>query len=505
MPRPNAFKANASFFRMIALGAVGAQIVQDYLNALGHEMVELERGSLSTKIWKDVKRKRVRIPDLCCKSCGVRVESRAKTRPDLRMSHSTQDAERAWDYGMLDSDWIAFPVLTSEEDYWSTGGLDEERSLWRERILTSWKTDGYLNLFEVKSFRDVSFERLGRKGVTEGSEVQIKWPARFAPEAGRITLLEGNKIHFATSGTPERRRHFRLGSNLRPTLDEGATFERHQVLAAQAPPLSVEELHCPGGCDSQRIERMLRSRERTSRFTGCKLARLARSSILADTVRELAQDAVEDMYVRMEARSFLCAVAGEAADVWFGETLLHHPDDQMRLEAVVALAEVQTSSAFELLSLVMGDQTQPLYLRSASAWAIGCHRTPDAAECLVRAFADISTEVRSEALAAFENLADTGIQALVAGLGDRSGDIAAGSAEAIRRIGRIPGRQVESIVELAENGRSTWPAWALGHLPFEDVKPFIATLQDRRPEVHFALSVLWTFLESWISRDWSAR
>ena len=112
MPSRNAFKTNASFFRMLALGAVGAQTVQQHLNELGHRTIELERGALSTKIWRDVKRKRVRIPDLCCTSYGVRIESRAKTSPDLRMSHSTGDAERAWDYGMLDSDWgrISNPV-----------------------------------------------------------------------------------------------------------------------------------------------------------------------------------------------------------------------------------------------------------------------------------------------------------------------------------------------------------------------------------------------------------
>ncbi len=116
MARRNAFKTNSSFFRMLAVGAVGAKAVQTALNSRGHDVVELERGSLSTRIWRDVKRKRVRIPDLCCTRCGVRIESRAKTRPDLTMSHSPHDAERAWDYGMLDGDWIAFPILAADEE-----------------------------------------------------------------------------------------------------------------------------------------------------------------------------------------------------------------------------------------------------------------------------------------------------------------------------------------------------------------------------------------------------
>ena len=55
-------------------------------------MLELERGSTETKPWKDVKRKRVRIPDLVYRACGLRVESRAKTKAELSMSHSPTDA-----------------------------------------------------------------------------------------------------------------------------------------------------------------------------------------------------------------------------------------------------------------------------------------------------------------------------------------------------------------------------------------------------------------------------
>ena len=86
------FKPDSSFFRKIAVGAVGARAVCSDLAGRGHEMVELERGATDTKLWKDVKRKRVRIPDLVCSRCGVRVECRTKTRPELSMSHSPMDA-----------------------------------------------------------------------------------------------------------------------------------------------------------------------------------------------------------------------------------------------------------------------------------------------------------------------------------------------------------------------------------------------------------------------------
>ncbi len=90
-----AVKPDSSFFRKIVIGAVGARSVCYDLASHGHQMVELERGSTDTKLWKEVKRKRVRIPDLVCVRCGQRVESRAKTNAELAMSHSVTDEARA--------------------------------------------------------------------------------------------------------------------------------------------------------------------------------------------------------------------------------------------------------------------------------------------------------------------------------------------------------------------------------------------------------------------------
>lgn len=126
-----AFKPDSSFFRKIVMGAVGARAVCADLGQRGHTVVELERGSTDTKLWKAVKRKRVRIPDLVCTNCGLRVESRTKTAPDLSMSHTPGEEARAWDFGMVDRDLIAFPVCKAEgESYWSAGHLRTEVSYW---------------------------------------------------------------------------------------------------------------------------------------------------------------------------------------------------------------------------------------------------------------------------------------------------------------------------------------------------------------------------------------
>ena len=141
-------------------------------------------------------------------------------------------------------------------------------------------------------------------------------------------------------------------------------------------------------------------------------------------------------------------------------------------------------------------------LRSACAWAIGCHGTEEAAEALVRAFADVAPEIREEALVALQELGPVGFDPLLKGLAATSTDIAAGAAETLRRIRGAPAGEIAT---LAERANSTWPTWALAHLPKDAAAPYIAALQSKRPDIHYAVSVLWTFLESWIAEDWTPK
>lgn len=52
MPIRRSFKTDESFLEKLALGAVGAQAVFRNLQSQGHRPIELERGSMSCKIWK---------------------------------------------------------------------------------------------------------------------------------------------------------------------------------------------------------------------------------------------------------------------------------------------------------------------------------------------------------------------------------------------------------------------------------------------------------------------
>src|SRR5437899_2147860 len=82
-----------------------------------------------------------------CNGRVWRVESKTKTKADLSMSHSTESS-RTWDFGMVDTDLIAFPVcIPAKEAYWSRGKLGDEASYWHEKNWIDWRLQGVTNYF----------------------------------------------------------------------------------------------------------------------------------------------------------------------------------------------------------------------------------------------------------------------------------------------------------------------------------------------------------------------
>ena len=241
-------------------------------------MVELERGSLDSKLWKDVKRKRVRIPDLLCVKCGLRVESRAKAKAELTMSHSEGDAERAWDFGMVDSDLVAFPVCeTIQKRFWSQGKLRQADSYWHERSWTRWSLIESINYFYVRTFRNAVFQKKATKGVTEGSETIIEWPATFSTRMGLVEKVEGQRV--AIRRTSDKHLYvWSIPAGRRIFVGPGETVREFQVIASGVEPAQQTQISCPGNLPTGHIAGLLQSRERTQRFTGVKLARLTRDA-----------------------------------------------------------------------------------------------------------------------------------------------------------------------------------------------------------------------------------
>ncbi len=200
MPVPRAFKTDESFLEKIAIGATGTRQTFANLREQGHEPIELERGSMSFKIWKAIKIKRLRVPDILCVRCARRVESRAKTRLEVSMSHSLADPDRGWDASLAHDDRVAFVYCEKT----GTGPVD-------------WSADPRIQYVQVKVLRQAWAARQTRteraKGAQEGFEVRVTWPTALASAEGKVERVDADGIGYRSSGN---------GRSLRVSLNRGA-------------------------------------------------------------------------------------------------------------------------------------------------------------------------------------------------------------------------------------------------------------------------------------------
>ncbi len=504
MPRL-ALKPDSSFFRKIALGAVGSRRVAEDLDRLDHRIAELERGAMDTKLWKEVKRKRVRIPDLVCERCGLRVESRAKTKTELSMSHSPTDQERAWDFGMVDADVVAFPVCKAgEEKQWSAGRLTEPISYWHERSWIRWRPEGKVNYVRVWRFRAVPQGSASTKGVTEGSETSIAWKARFSSRNGVVQAVDGQRITIARAS--DGRRHTQtIPATLKIVVAQGEEVTINQIIASGVRPETDRDLRCAGALPTRHLSQLLASRERTQRFTGVKLARLRRDGSLGTPIACLEKDQEEDVYIRLEAAAYLVDVRDAEAEGVFAPYLAS-PDQQVQLEAVIALGEAGTADCVGLLSTILDDVDRPYFARSAAAWCLSRIGGTEACRRLVRAFGDMDRNLRTEALEGIVSVNSDAVPVLLAGLREVDPAIAVGCAEALRQHGTLSDDSIRDIcAQLAGRNPSIWTVWLAGHLPRERLAGAVANLQRTAPELHYAITLLWSFVESWVAQRWELR
>jgi HEAT repeat protein len=233
-----------------------------------------------------------------------------------------------------------------------------------------------------------------------------------------------------------------------------------------------------------------------------KLARLRRNGSLDETIRGLEGDQEEDVYIRLEAVAYLVAVCGAPAEGLFAPYLAS-ADPQIQLEAVITLAEAGTDECVRMLSAILDAPEQPYFARSAAAWCLSQIGGAQACLRLVRAFGDVDRNLREEALEGIVTLHSDAVPVLLAGLQEVDPAIAAGCAEALRQHGTLSGDTVaELAAQLASGNPSIWTVWLAGHLPRERLVGAVADLQETSPELHYTITLLWSFIESWIARRW---
>jgi len=222
----NNFKSDDSFLRKLAVGAAGTNATISRLKTIGFNPIELERGSTGFKIWKKIKIKRVRVPDILCLNTGLRFESRGKTKPEISMSHSLRDPKRAWDAGMRDDDLVSIVVFQQSE-----GSPIDLKQVSPVHFVS---VKEMRRAFEA---RQVSITR--PKGVEEGSEIRVMWTCATANQNAIVSEVKSETISLMPIPAA-RKQTIRLSRSqgkiiLLPQVTVGDSVQANQIVAAVVP------------------------------------------------------------------------------------------------------------------------------------------------------------------------------------------------------------------------------------------------------------------------------
>ena len=482
MPNRRSFKTDESFLEKLAIGAIGARAVFNDLCRQGHKPIELERGSMDYKIWKNIKIKRLRVPDLLCLNCGTRVEARAKTQLEISMSHSLSDPERGWDKGLNDRDVVALAICSR------TG-----------KGPTEWKANPMIQFVSTASLRKAFAENQvvteKPKGAGEGFELRVTWPSAVASSNGVISGVTANRLQFRRE--PDNRTISlaltKKNIVLQTLVTAGQRIQAGQIIASVVPVTSA--FPCSSAAGHSGFLDGLTSPAVADRYAAAKaLSHLHDSAASAGLKQRMADDR-EHIYVRLEAAAGL-ARAGENIGMRFIQQILQGQPLEPRLEAVIILGEIPTDESREVLTAVLLNRDQHPEIRAGAAWALGELQQSSSADALVQVFLELAQPIRIEAARALRKIAATTDLSLVAKLPTAKDDQQAGIAWAVSRSGRV---KVEDLLPLlVDDDARRWVAYILGTQEPQAYIGQIEQLGRHDPEVYFAVTVLWKILSSWV-------
>jgi HEAT repeat protein len=482
MPVPRAFKTDQSFLEKIAIGATGTRRAFEDLSQAGHDPMELERGSMSFKVWKAIKIKRVRVPDILCLACGHRVESRGKTKLEVTMSHSLAQLERGWDYGLDDDDQVALVHCQRV----GPGPLD-----WRASSLVQ-----YVLVAPLRETFRVGLAKTERpKGAQEGFEVRVTWPAALASAVGVVEQVTAESIRYR--GTADQRiilvRLQRGNVRLTSLVDPGDPVLPNQIVASVVP--VRPHWSCSSGADVQTFVKLSHSSGMSDRYTAVKALGRFPGPVATAALSERVLDNREHIYVRVDAAAGLMR-RGEQKGAEFVATTLRDAYLENRLEAAIVLGEVGTPQAARLLINTLLDTEQDPEIRAGAAWALGEIRTSDALPALIESFNALDMVVKIEAARALAKVARTHLDDVIHALPMSTPNERPGIAWALSKAGGFTVSQILSTA--VDEDTRQWLAYIIGTQEREAMLPDIEALASMDPEVYFAITVLWKMIASWV-------
>lgn len=357
----NNYKSDDSFLRKLIIGAAGTNSTMNRLLELGFAPIELERGSTGYKIWKKIKIKRIRVPDILCLKTGIRFESRGKTKAEISMSHSTSDPNRSWDAGLRDDDYVSVVVFSQ----------DSENAIDVQQISP-------VHFISVKDMREAFVNDMitisKPKGFEEGSEIRVVWPTAFANNESKVsTITDKNIIIDPSQGG--RKQTIKLSRKkgklmLIPQVAENQNISHTQIVASVMP--VATSISCGRAVDEAFFANKLISISLSDRYAAAKALRFVGYKTSKDQLTERMDDPKEDIYVQLEAAAALAAYGFDIGWKFIegklnGSTL--NVPLETQLETIIVISELPGARSESLLIGILQDRNRNDELRAGAAWA----------------------------------------------------------------------------------------------------------------------------------------
>jgi hypothetical protein len=462
------FKEDADFARYVSMGAVATDAVRTDLKRYGHEAIELERFAMANKVWH-TKVKRMRLPDLVCVKCGLRVESRGKSNLGIIASHSETDG-RAWDAGMRDGDLYAFarvdirvaPPYASEPVYFRKRDL---------HATAKWATEST------------------RKAASEGSEMTLTWKSWVPKRSGIFVDIdtEGRLVCHWDDGRSYRYGQWRKWPTRQLYLAPGDPIIADETMVAGLP-VPADGFICTDVWD---LRAALSDPDPGERYAAVRVAGVTQRYDLAGQLEDIARYE-QDWRLRLEATASLARLDSDWTQRIVEMAATPANDDKSRMEAVFVLSEIPTDEAAEALAEIAAqDGEKPQELRAAAVWGLarGVQPKPD---LILPYTVDDDKIVALHAIAGLPSLPEDLVPGLLNWL--RQDDThAAAAAQLLMRHEAVQAL----LTAVHEGGRARlWALRALGDLSPELVQSLGGELLA--PEIECALEPIWIGRDDWL-------
>lgn len=478
------FKTDESFLEKISLGAIGTQQVFKKLIELGHQPIELERGSMNYKIWKKIKIKRIRVPDIICVDNGIRIESRAKSKLEITMSHSLNDPARGWDADLKNEDYVALIACKKG----SSSPVD-------------WIPNSPIQFISVKQLRE-SFLRNEvvtekAKGVQEGSEVRVTWLSCLAAKELTITEVTEDKIVAkpATgriSSCKLKRKKGGTSIVLKPLVKVGDKVVENQIVASVVP---IEYDIPKGSVNSTYFIQNLSNLNHSERYAAAKALRFFNEAKVISALKEKIAKNEEHIYVRLEAAASL-AILGEPEGYAFIESTLQDQYLQNVLESVIVLNEIKSERACKVLCTILLDESFDPEIRAGAAWGLGEQQNKIALNAIVSSFNSVDESIRIEAARALAKLTKDFSDDILQKFSSATSIEKPGVAWALSKSNSLT---LDQLLNKIQNRDSKeWVSYIIGTQGEEKYISEIEKIKNKDPEVYFAVTLLWKIMTSWI-------